>query len=31
MSHEARAIVAEDERLLAQGLRDALAELGPSS
>ena len=29
MSHEARAIIAEDERLLAQGLRDALAELWP--
>src|SRR5205085_5805120 len=29
MNREARAIVAEDERLLAQGLRDALAELWP--
>jgi DNA-binding LytR/AlgR family response regulator len=29
MSHEARAIIAEDERLLAQGLREALAELWP--
>jgi len=29
MSHEARAVIAEDERLLAQGLRDALAELWP--
>ncbi len=29
MSHEARAVIAEDERLLARGLRDALAELWP--
>jgi len=29
MSHEVRAVIAEDERLLAQGLRDALAELWP--
>jgi len=29
MSQEARAVIAEDERLLAQGLRDALAELWP--
>lgn len=29
MSHEARAVIAEDERLLAQGLREALAELWP--
>src|SRR3954453_22903084 len=30
MSHDARAVIAEDERLLAQGLRDALAELWPA-